>query len=419
MNNFRVRRCIHLYCRFDNKEFVDLRDILAGRSQLSNMDRILAISLLSEAEYEITSAELELLARAPQRDWIWVSDLVESSSVTRDQVISLANKGLLVTDIKEQPFENHREMNRQMVAVNWHPHSALFHFMSKWKEADLPFRNTIPENGKDGQPVIESLPLKSKIKSRGLIPHHFHTREDALTMIDLPVEKSVDPLFEVLARRRTSRHFDSRRKLPLAEFSKVLYYTYGCHGLAPITDQKDIAEQMYAVKKTSPSGGALTPVECYPLITRVEGLDPGLYHYNMERHALEQLSSMDTGQAEAMAEDFTAGQTYYANAHVQFILTARFYRNFWKYGNHKKAYKVVMLDAAHLSQTLYLVCTDLNLGAFVTTAIHDASIEKELGLNTQKEGVVLISGCGITLPIQEQQSEFKPQAYNPETARSS
>ena len=176
---------------------------------------------------------------------------------------------------------------------------------------------------------------------------------------------------------------------------------------------------MYAVKKTSPSGGALTPVECYPLITRVEGLDPGLYHYNMERNALEQLSSMDTGQAEAMAEDFTAGQTYYANTHVQFILTARFYRNFWKYGNHKKAYKVVILDAAHLSQTLYLVCTDLNLGAFVTTAIHDASIEKELGLNTQKEGVVLISGCGITLPIQEQQSEFKPQAYNPETARSS
>ena len=100
MNNFRVRRCIHLYCRFDNKEYVDLRDILAGQSQLSNMDRILAISLLSEAEYEITRAELELLARAPQRDWIWVSDLVESSSVTRDQVISLANKGLLVAEIE-------------------------------------------------------------------------------------------------------------------------------------------------------------------------------------------------------------------------------------------------------------------------------------------------------------------------------
>lgn len=417
IDDFCIRRCAHLYCRFDNKEYIDLRYILAGQSHLSNTDRILAISLLAETEFEITCTELDFLAQAPQREWVSAAELIKCSNVTQEQVLSLAEKGLLITDLKQNPFADLRKRDGQMKVANWHPHAALFHFMSKWKEDDLPFRNISSANDKEHLKNIEPLPLKAKVKTRGMIPHHFHSREDALATIDLPLEKSVDPLFETLVRRRTSRHFDSDKHLPLTEFSKILYYTFGCHGLAPMTDQKDIAERMFAVKRTSPSGGALTPVECYPLVTRVEGMEPGLYHYNMERHALEQLSRMHTGQAELMAEEFTSGQKYYANAHVQFILTARFYRNFWKYGNHKKAYKVLLLDAAHLSQTLYLVCTALNLGAFVTTAIHDTSIEKALALDGQKEGVILISGCGINLPGTEQQSEFQPRVYNPESAR--
>jgi hypothetical protein len=52
------------------------------------------------------------------------------------------------------------------------------------------------------------------------------------------------------------------------------------------------------------------------------------------------------------------------------------------------------MDAAHLSQTLYLVSADLKLGAFVTMAINGRDIEDRLGLDGVTEGVVAMTGCG-------------------------
>jgi nitroreductase len=47
-----------------------------------------------------------------------------------------------------------------------------------------------------------------------------------------------------------------------------------------------------------------------------------------------------------------------------------------------------------LSQTLYLVCTELGLGAFVTAAINGGNIEERLGLDGYREGAILVCGCG-------------------------
>jgi nitroreductase len=52
------------------------------------------------------------------------------------------------------------------------------------------------------------------------------------------------------------------------------------------------------------------------------------------------------------------------------------------------------MDAAHLSQTLYLVAVELGLGAFVTAAINGANIEERLGIDGWKEGALAVSGCG-------------------------
>jgi nitroreductase len=53
------------------------------------------------------------------------------------------------------------------------------------------------------------------------------------------------------------------------------------------------------------------------------------------------------------------------------------------------------MDAAHLSQTLYIVCTALGLGAFVTGAIDRDAIETELGVDPFGEGAIAAAGCGI------------------------
>ena len=52
------------------------------------------------------------------------------------------------------------------------------------------------------------------------------------------------------------------------------------------------------------------------------------------------------------------------------------------------------MDAAHLSQTFYLVCAELGLGAFVSAATNAGNLEDRLGLDGFTEGVLAICGCG-------------------------
>jgi SagB-type dehydrogenase family enzyme len=177
--------------------------------------------------------------------------------------------------------------------------------------------------------------------------------------------------------------------MTVSQLSAVLYYVWGAHGYF------EICSGVVGLKKTSPSGGSLHPIEAYPLISGVQGIKPGLYHYNVEQHGLELLSPLSESSARRMGEDLLVGQTYFSNAHVTFLLTARFYRSYWKYRDQARAYGVILMDAAHLSQSLYLICADSGLGAYVTAAINGANIEEVLGIDGISEGAVAACGCGI------------------------
>ena len=89
-----------------------------------------------------------------------------------------------------------------------------------------------------------------------------------------------------------------------------------------------------------------------------------------------------------------AGQHWFANAPELVVMATRFARCFWKYRQHPKAYRAVVMDAGHLSQTLYLAATDLGLGAFVTCAINEADIERAFGLDPLEEGAMAVCGFG-------------------------
>ena len=184
------------------------------------------------------------------------------------------------------------------------------------------------------------------------------------------------------------------------ELAIVLYEVWGCHGTAPVLDD------IFCLKRTSPSGGCMHPVEVYPIVSGVDGIEPGLYHYSGRDHALELMERLREEDAVALAADFTCGQNYFGTAHVSFVMTARFPRNYWTYPKQQKAYPVILMDAAHLSQTHYLVATELGLGAYVTVAVNAIDIEGRLGFDGVTEGVVAMAGCGKQRP---QGSPFEPR----------
>jgi nitroreductase len=152
------------------------------------------------------------------------------------------------------------------------------------------------------------------------------------------------------------------------------------------------------------------------IVQRVEGIAPGLYRYRIDGHALEPVAAQtappqqgDLGTtplghapaqawtAEALrafARIAVAGQDFFADAPVLCILAPHFQRNFWKYRNHAKAYRVCVLDAGHLSQTLQLCATQAGLGPFVTGAINEVDIERAFGMAGHVQSPLVVCGFG-------------------------
>jgi putative peptide maturation dehydrogenase len=220
----------------------------------------------------------------------------------------------------------------------------------------------------------------------GPMPPAIHSPPSA-SSVSLPDPRLDGDLFDLLRKRCTTREF-SGQGLDAETLSTLLHHVFGC-----------VAERKTAVgpllRKTSPSGGSLHPIEVYPLVINVRGVEPGLYHYNVGRHGLGQMESMPQAEAADLAQRFAAGQPFAGGGSVLFILAARFGRTFWKYRQHAKAYRVVMMDVGHLSQTFYMTCAHLGLGAFFTAAVNEECIQERLGFEDGAQDALAVMGTGV------------------------
>lgn len=170
----------------------------------------------------------------------------------------------------------------------------------------------------------------------------------------------------------------------------MLGEVFGCRASTSV-----YGDVVVALRKSSPSAGGLHPIEAYPLVRNVAGIAPGLYHYRVRDHVLELVTPLDSGRAATAISSFTTGQSYLASAAAAVVLTGRFERTFWKYQRHPTAYASVLMDAAHLSQSFYLVCAELGLGAFFTNLLNAGNVEQALGLDGVREGALAVCGCGV------------------------
>jgi len=329
----------------------------------------------------LEAAELDLLLAVPTDRWVRDEDAGDPAVLRR-----LAEQGLLVSDERDDRLVELRARDERLSATPWHAYAALHRAMTAWRDVTVAVSEVAP---RDELAATLARGSPAFVDRYGTPPSHFHSVGEA---IPLPSGDRAGPLFDLLAARQTARGFDREASLSAAELSTVLRYVWGCHGAARLGDE------LVVLKKTSPSGGSLHPIEVYPLVRAVDGIEPGLYHYSVESHGLEPVERMKAGEAEALGNAFLGGQWYFATAPVLFVMAARFNRSFWKYRDHDKAYTAILLDAGHLSQTFYLVCAELGLGAFVAGAINDATIDDRLGLPAFEEGSLAVCGCGRPLP---------------------
>jgi putative peptide maturation dehydrogenase len=386
----RVKRPVFLFFTCQDHPFLDIEQLLRGVVEPSSLRRVYGLSAAVGGAAPLTGEELQLILSLPSDDW------TESEDGALDE---LANRGLVLRD-GDDPVDTERRRRDELLAdTGWNPYAALFHFLTRWQGIDL--RASAP-----GGEAVEELPplrredLEQFLADRGPPPPAFHPRAASGAVTELPLVERNGGIFELLPRRRTTRAFDAEHPLTIENLSVVLRSVFGVHGSATALPG------VVTLKRTSPSGGGLHPVEAYLLVANVEGLQPGLYRYLTESHALELIEAVGSpGEAHRLGTTFMCGQTYFGSAHVLVVMAARFERNHWKYNAHDKAYPAMLMDAAHLSQTLYLVAAEMGLGAFVTAAINGVDIDERLGLDGYREGSLAI--CGFGHPAAEP-SPFDP-----------
>jgi len=185
------------------------------------------------------------------------------------------------------------------------------------------------------------------------------------------------PFIVILKKRRSFRSF-SPEPLHVADLSFLLWASTGIQRSKQGFDYR-----------TVPSAGALYPIETYVIINKVEGLEKGLYHYNIQSHALERLKLGDFGEETAHA---ALEQEVCIEAPVVFIWTAVFERSKWKYG--QRAYRYVYLDAGHIAQSLALSATSIGLGSCQIGAFFDEEINEIVGVDGVEESAVYLSVVG-------------------------
>ena len=185
---------------------------------------------------------------------------------------------------------------------------------------------------------------------------------DAGEFIDLPEPQREGgvPVERALARRRSVREY-ADAALSLSALAQLAWAAQG------ITDP--------AGYRTSPSAGALYPLELYVVAGEVLGLEAGIYRYVPAGHRLVRHAGGDPRGAVARAALL---QGWIADAPAILVLAGVIERSAGKYGDRAPRY--VHMEVGHAAQNVYLQAEALGLGTCMVGAFHDWQLKRVLAL---------------------------------------
>jgi len=193
-------------------------------------------------------------------------------------------------------------------------------------------------------------------------------------------------LWSTLMQRRTCRDFNGKA-VSVNTLSDLLHCTFADTLSPDPTVPADILG--YGYRRTSPSAGGLQSIEPYVWAINVEGLSSGLYHYLSRHHELERMGDcppMPIGT-------YLCHQDWANDLAFAVIMTARFDKVWWKYP-HSRAYRPILMEVGHLSQTLNLAITALGIHPWLTGYFHDEALRDILSCEEDVEHPLLVVGGG-------------------------
>lgn len=191
----------------------------------------------------------------------------------------------------------------------------------------------------------------------------------------LEVKEEEISLGRALVERKSTRKF-ANQPMTQQQLSKVLFSAQGItHGL-PGFDMR-----------TSPSPGALYPVDIYICINDVESIPKGVYIYKPKEHKINLVKegSFCKGLTEACM-----GQKQVEAAQANIIYAYVKNRIEPKYGERSVQY--ALIEAGASTQNVALMCAAIGLGQVIIGAFEEKKVSNLIGL---KETALCIQPIGV------------------------
>ncbi|MCE3263645.1 MAG: hypothetical protein K0R43_2724 [Pseudoduganella sp.] len=128
--------------------------------------------------------------------------------------------------------------------------------------------------------------------------------------------------------------------------------------------------------RAAPSSGALFPAELYLEVRRVEGLPPGLYHFDAERHRLARLGPLP-------------GPALDGGHDLLLVVAALFQRTGYKYRD--RAYRYVAADLGHLLENARLAGHYAGARSTLLAEFDEMALARAFGLDGRQEAVLAVA----------------------------
>jgi SagB-type dehydrogenase family enzyme len=162
-------------------------------------------------------------------------------------------------------------------------------------------------------------------------------------------------LEKTLLTRRSVRSYDNK-SIARAHIAQLLWSAQG------VTSPKGF--------RTSPSAGALYPLEIFVAAGFVVELDPGVFKYDPHEHLMTKTRN---GDARAGLCRAAYGQRCVLHAPICFAICAVYERVTRKYG--ERGIRYTHMEAGHAAQNICLQATALGLGTVVVGSFSDDGVK--------------------------------------------
>jgi len=140
--------------------------------------------------------------------------------------------------------------------------------------------------------------------------------------INLPPPLKIQmSITETINRRSSGRNF-SNVPITSEELSTLLYY-------GNAIQKNPYTKNQNYYQRNVPNSGNLGSVEVYPIILNVEGIEPGIYHFDSFSHHLDQVQ---LGNYSTWLFEKGFFQVEWSNSSVGFVITSAIGRLTAKYG---------------------------------------------------------------------------------------